>query len=1303
MKAVLHAAIMSLPQSALSLQRIRHAPRAWAFALLGIHRRHPAWLTVCFVLGSAWLSAQVSIASAQTAPARLAPQFRTTPRALITERVDASRRLAIPGAVHPATASAQDLGEIDGAVSIEHIQLALRRPPERQAALDALVEAQNDPASPSFHQWLTPEQIGAEFGPAASDLTAIITYLQSEGFTVNGISQSQMWIDFAGSSSVVKRSLHTGLHRFRVHAGGVYTSATQAAELPAALLPAVAAIVSLSNFPFHAQHHLAPAYTVGNAQLVGAQDFYTIYNELPLLQGGAPINGTGQTIALIERTNINVDDVTAFRNSFEVSPPAPILTVQHGSTSVVCGNPGITSTDEETEAVLDTEWAGAVAPSASLLFMSCASSQSTDGILLSAESVIDDNLAGILSLSYGESELGEASLGSFISNLYEQAAAQGQTVVVSSGDSGSDAESEGSNVARHGLNVNVLGSSAYNISAGGTDFQDQFNQTIDGGSSYGVSAFWNATSSPGQLTAKGYVPETTWNSTCASSLLNAAKEGRSASPLALCDDAAQRNAYLEPMAGSGGQSLLNVRPTWQTGTVYGLPSTSTYSGRLLPDISLFASDGVWGHLLSFYQSDRSSSMESGGGTSFVAPQLAGVFALIAQKTRARVGLANVELYNLAGQQFGTSSYTGSACNGSGASGSGETSSLPSGSCLFYDIQTGNNSVACRSGSPNCYTDLGQPYGLLSTSAAGPLPAYTAGQGYDLATGIGSLNIQNLVNSWIFTPLLTSTTLVLSQTTFPLNTSVSFTSSVTPATGTVTPTGTVELATAAVSFLDASAVLSNGRTTGSTNNLPAGTYTVFAKYLGDSDFAPSFSSALSVTVNPQATVTALSVNPSTGSVYSSFALLSATLSPVSLGTFHASGTISFFDGSTSLCNAVSVDAVTGIATCNTPALTVGTHIFAAMYAGDTNFAASTSPAAILAVAKATPKINVSNPSIIYGASSSAISASLFFSFGAAPTGALTFTVDGGQPVPALCAGSTYPVVCTATYATAGLSAGTHTINANLAADANYTAASATGSLSISAIAPVIQFAVPPQTYGSVPFSLAATSNSSGPFAYSVVSGPVTVSGSTVTLTGIGTVVLAASEAAAGNYAAATQSATFTVAAASAVWVGNANGTLSTFSLSGAALSPAAGFSGGGLGTAPASLGLAFDATGNLWIANSGSGVSEFNNTGAPLSAHPYTAGGIHNPLALAVDGAGQIWIANGNGSISALVNTGVALSPATGFTGAGLSTPGGIAVDLSGNVWVSNSSDNSVTEILGVAAPIAPLATAVANGTTGARP
>ena len=1255
-----------------------------------------------------WVGAQVSFAFAQTAPARLAPQFRTAARALITERVDSTKRLAIPGAVHPAAASAQDLGELDGVVPIEHIQLALRRPPERQAALDALVQAQNNPASPSFHQWLTPEQIGTEFGPAASDLAAIRIYLEGEGFTVNAIGTSQMWIDFSGSSSVVQRSLHTGLRRFRVSSGDVYTSATQAAELPAALLPAVAAIVSLSNFPFHAQHHSAPAAVAGSAQLVGAQDFYTIYNEWPLLQAGTPVNGTGQTIALVERTNINVADVTAFRSSFAVSPPVPILTAQHGSASVVCGNPGISST-EETEAVLDTEWAGAVAPGASLLLMSCASTQSTDGILLSMESVIEDNLADIVSLSYGETELGETSLGSFMSHLYQQAAAQGQTVVVSSGDSGSDAESEGSNVARHGLNVNVLGSSAYNISAGGTDFQDQFNQTIDGGTSYGVSAFWNATNGSGQLSARSYVPETTWNDTCASSLLNVVKEGRSASSLALCEDAAQRSTFLEPVAGSGGQSSLNSRPAWQTGTVYGLPSTSTYSGRLLPDLSLFASSGAWGHTLSFYQSDLSSSMQSAGGTSFVAPQLAGVFALIAQETRGRVGLANVELYALAGQQFGTSSYTGSTCNGSGASGSGETSSLPSAGCLFYDIQTGNNSVACRSGSSNCYADPGQPYGLLALLAVTPLPAYPAGQGYDLATGIGSLNIQNLVNSWIFTPLVTATTLALSQTTFPLNTSITFTSGVTSASGTGTPTGTVELASSSVSSVNASAVLSKGGTTGSTDTLPGGTYTVFAKYLGDSEFAPSFSSAVSVSVNPQPTVTTLSVTPSTGSVYSSFALLTATLSPVSLGTFHASSTISFLDGSTILCNAVSVDASTGIATCNTPALTVGTHTFTAMYAGDTNFAASTSPAATIAVAKATPRINVSNASSVYGSSSAPLSASLFSASGAAPTGALTFAVDGGQPVPALCAVSTYPVVCTATYATVSLSAGTHTIAANLAPDTNYTAASATGSLSVAGAAPVIQFTVPPQIFGGAPLLLAANSNSSGAFTYSVVSGPATISGSTLTSTGIGTVVLAAAEAAAGNYAAANQSATFAVAAAAAVWLGNAPGTLSTFSLSGAALSPTAGFRGGGPGMVPGPLGMAFDATGNLWIAGSASsgsstgGVSEFNSTGTPISANPYTAGGIHNPLALAVDGAGQIWIANSNGSVSELANTGAALSPATGFTGAGLSTLGGIVVDLSGNVWVANASDNSVTEILGVAAPVAPLATAVANGTTGARP
>jgi hypothetical protein len=279
-----------------------------------------------------------------------------------------------------------------------------------------------------------------------------------------------------------------------------------------------------------------------------------------------------------------------------------------------------------------------------------------------------------------------------------------------------------------------------------------------------------------------------------------------------------------------------------------------------------------------------------------------------------------------------------------------------------------------------------------------------------------------------------------------------------------------------------------------------------------------------------------------------------------------------------------------------------------------------------------------------------------------------------------------------------------VAANQPGNASYLAAAqVTRSVVVNQL-PTISFTVAAHNTSSAPFIVAATSNSAGAITYSVVSGPATISGATVTLSGtLGTVVLQASQAASGGFGPGTQTASFTVFGGS-VWLGNTNSSLSAFDPTGAALSPAGGYTGGGLATIPAGQGMAFDNAGNVWIANSGNtGISNFFRTGAAVTNTPYTGGGVSNPLALAVDGLGQVWIVNADCSLSALTNAGIALTPETGYTGAGTGTAGGMAIDLSGDVWISNSTGDTVTEFIGVAAPVAPLSTSLTNGTTGVRP
>ncbi len=1181
------------------------------------------------------LSALGPLGAQQSEPAAAAvrPEYRTAARALVTTSIDRTRLVPTAGAVHSATARATDLGRRDAAAPMEHVQFILRRPAERQAAFDSLVDALHRPGDPSYHQWLTPVAVGSEFGPAPEDLAALTAYLQAEGFTVNFTLASGMAIDFTGTVAQVERSFHTEIHNFRTVEGQTRYSAVQQAQLPAALAPLVTGFVSLSNIEPHGQlRHAVPSAlptptphdTTGTGQYqVGPQDFYTIYNERPLFTQATPINGSGITVALLEQTDINTADVTTFRSKFNITPNAPTLTVMHGSASVTCSDPG--TTEDEVEAVLDTEWAGATAPAATLLFMSCAT-KSTAGIFLSAEAVIDNNLASILSLSYGFGEAaGGSSYATFVTNLWEQAAAQGQTVIVSAGDSGSaPSQDQDAAIASHGTVVNSFSASAYNVSAGGTDFQDNYNSSMND-AAFGASAYWNTTDSTGLLSAKSYLPETTWNGTCASSLLVAQMEGTSAGANALCDDSAKRAHYLAPDGGGGGYSLYISRPNWQSGTVYGLPAASgIYNSRLQPDLSLFASNGILGHGVEYYQSDTSTTLQSAGGTSFVAPQLAGIFALISQKTGQRLGQPNYELYALAGNAYGVSSYTpGTTCNGSGATGAGTTSTVPAATCVFYDIETGNNSQACTAGTADCYnTPSDTSYGILSTSITAAQPAFATGQGYDLATGLGSINVTNLVNSWVNPAVIVANPAITIQ---------------------VLPNP----------FIYGSDKIPVQVVTSGTNNGFAPTGTIVIVYSGSS-FGPYTLSA---------------ANCSGGTCTASYTLALAYSAVPPAGTSAALSTT---------------------------------------YTSNSQYYNNGSATGTFLVTQQTPVVTLSTPSSYsYGTTSITYSAVVAYSkeggtkVPAAPSGGMQFLIDGAAVTTATCTAGTLQLTCTATYNPSTVSGGTHTLTAQSLSDTNYTVASSAGAnFTVTPIDPTLTFAIPTHHTQDASFTLTATTNSGGALTYSLISGPATLSGATLTLSGAaGTVVVQVQQAATSNYNAASQTASFAVLAGS-VWFGNGNASLAEFDFTGAAISTVSGYAGGGLSPITTPLALAFDSAGSVWAADS-AGVNNFSRTGVAVNASPYTGGGISTPTGVALDGASQVWVANSNGTVSALTNSGTAISPAGGYTTAGTGVLNGISVDLSGNVWVTSA--NTLTQFLGAAAPAAPIATAVKNGTTGVRP
>ena len=297
------------------------------------------------------------------------------------------------------------------------------------------------------------------------------------------------------------------------------------------------------------------------------------------------------------------------------------------------------------------------------------------------------------------------------------------------------------------------------------------------------------------------------------------------------------------------------------------------------------------------------------------------------------------------------------------------------------------------------------------------------------------------------------------------------------------------------------------------------------------------------------------------------------------------------------------------------------------------------------------------------------------------GAITYSVVSG---PATIFGNTVTLT--------GI--GLVTLQASQAGTRRFATSTTVTTFNVSDAIPILTFSpIPNQIYGVAPFTVSATSNSPGVITYSVISGPATLSGNVVTLTGAGTITLRASQDPAGDYAAATATATL-ISTSGNVWVGNGNSSLSTFDLSGDAISGSSGLTSSGVGSIAGPLGLAVDSSGDVWVANS-DGISEFSHQGAPMTSAAYTSGGITNPVAVAIDGAGQTWAANSNGTVSVLSSAGAAMSPSTGYSGTG-STPAGIAIDITGSVWIPSSTGNTVTKILGATAPVVPLASGSAT-------
>jgi len=686
-------------------------------------------------------------------------------RPLITQRIDDTRTVTLRGDVHPLARPENDRGPAPDSLPLRHLRLLLKRAPEQEQAVERFIGQLHDPASPSYHRWLTPPETGERFGLAQQDIDAIVIWLGAHGFQVDQVYPSRTMIEFSGAAAQVREAFHAEIHRYFVK-GQEHWAISTDPRIPAALAPAVAGIAKLNDFAPHPAYHQGgrvkrdqatgkwrPVDPVADATvsfsgndyyLVAPYDFATIYNLSPLWSASTPVTGQGQTIGLVEDSNINPDDVAAFRAGFGL--PA----LQTNQLQIVCATT-CTTTADETEGAIDAEWAGAVAPSATILYVAA------DTIEDSASYIVNNNLAPVVSISFSacEGDLG-ASGNAFWSGLWQIAVVNGQTVVAAAGDAGGAVcDSDLSPTALYatlGLSVSGIASTPSSVAVGGTDFSDTFAGAN--------SVYWSSTNSSQTVqSALSYVPEMSWNNSCASNVFDAFVDfppGEAFCELGFPFFFVGTNPLnpLNIVAGSGGPSSIYVKPTWQV-NVAGLVNDGV---RDLPDVSLFASDNAWNHAYIYCMSDTAENgtpcdyanaadtvYNSGGGTSFATPAFAGIMALIGQYTGSAQGNANYELYTLAGDQYGTSTAPNTEALGACNAGQGNQASP---TCLFYDVTMGDTAVPCQTGSLNCYTvRAGDAQGVLSTSSTSMAPAYQAGSGWDFATGLGSVNIGNLVKGW----------------------------------------------------------------------------------------------------------------------------------------------------------------------------------------------------------------------------------------------------------------------------------------------------------------------------------------------------------------------------------------------------------------------------------------------------------------------------------------------------------------------------------------------------------------------------
>ena len=978
-------------------------------------------------------------------------------RALITQPVDETARVVLRGNVHPLAQAEIDRGKVSDSDSTGTLILVLGRSTVQQAALDSYVKSASMPGTPSYRQWLTPAEFGKRFGASQEDIATITQWLSSHGFTVEQVSPAGNAIRFSGNMGAVSTAFQTEIHRYE-NGGQMHMANVSEPSIPAALAPVVRGVSALNDF--HPQPHVIrgghatfktepgavrPELTIYGPGNWGPED-YDVYF-LPVAGDAAIIydmpnaamnsaysgtawTGAGVTIGIASDSNLSasaIADVANYRSLFLNEPLATATTDAQLPKVVVDGNdPGVNS--DELEALQDVEMAEAFAPQALTTLYTSANTDLQGGLFLAIQRAVDDNAVAILNISFGncEQNLGAAT-NAFLNEIYEQAAAQGISITVSTGDSGSagcDADTVGFGAAGSaGLAVNGLASTPWNVAVGGTDFDVLFTTSLSTLEQYIQVPSTTATmigNSPYFATALGYIPEEPWNDSTnvfttyqnnapyqwGNGPENTLAGGGGISSAAVCSVA------IGSSGSCSGKMSGYPKPTFQTSltpadSLRDMPDVSFFSGAFMGDEGYsqdfnaawsICSDNTVNGDSSSYTDCLVNPGTAGcggtcsidgtvttttpvGGTSTAAPSMAGTLALVIQSQGGqRLGQADYAIYNIAANH-------------------------PSG---FHDIAQGNNSVLCTAGTTNCGSN-------------DFVTGYNAGTGYDLATGIGSIDVAKFVNDWATvkfaatTTSLTAGTSTSSLSSSPLTVAhgatVYFKVAVSPSMA----TGNVVLTTNSSeenSDSIMSAPITNGVASFSTQALPGGTYILYAQYGGDTSNAGSQSQGIQVTVLPETSAIQININvydPQTGDLTATSPTSAAygsqfyaDITPYG-GTEGlakgnpATGTVILSQNGTQLAT-VTLDSQ-GVANYlfTSTTLAPGTQTFTAAYSGDASYKASTTTQK-LTITKAIPVESSFIPTngTIWQLTDVNKAVSLQFnvsSVGVEPTGTITYTMNG----------------------------------------------------------------------------------------------------------------------------------------------------------------------------------------------------------------------------------------------------------------------------------------------------------------------